>query len=58
MNISPVEIEVQFISATRHDDKTDRSLGRGEFLELMVRMANIKFRQVCNELVRKKLYRR
>lgn len=39
------EVEVQFISATRHDTKTDRSLCRGEMLELMVRIAHIKKRQ-------------
>ena len=55
--INPVEIEIQFISATRHDEKNDRSLGRGEFLELIVRIANIKYRQVCKDLLRNKMAR-
>lgn len=44
LHVKPAEIEVQFISATRHDQKTDRSLCRGEFLELIVRMAHVKYR--------------
>ena len=44
------ELEVQFISATRHDTKSDRSLCRGEMLELMVRVAHIKKRQAKERL--------
>lgn len=44
--IKPAELEIQFISATRNDDKTGRSLCRGEMLELMVRISQIKYRQI------------
>ena len=39
------EIEIQFISATRNDDKTIRSLCRGELLELMLRFSYIHERK-------------
>ena len=43
-NITVAELEVQFISATRHDSKAGRALCRGEMLELMVRISHIKHR--------------
>lgn len=45
-NMKQVELEVQFISATRNDDKSGRSLCRGEMLELMVRISHMKYRQM------------
>ena len=39
------QIEICFISATRNDSRTDRSLCRGEFLEFIIRMAQIKYKK-------------
>ena len=44
--IKIAEYEVQFISATRHDSRADRSLCRGEMLELILRIAQIIYRQL------------
>lgn len=43
--IDPAQIEVAFISATREDSSADRSLSRGEFLEMIIRMSYIKRNQ-------------
>lgn len=42
--LKAAEIEVQFISATRHDSKFGRALCRGEMLELLVRIVHIRYR--------------
>lgn len=44
-SIEPAQLEIAYLSATRHDSKANRSLCRGEFLELVVRLAHIKFRK-------------
>lgn len=40
--IDPAQIEIAFISATRDDSPADRSLSRGEFFEMVIRMAYLK----------------
>lgn len=54
MFVKPAEIEVQFISATRHDTKNDRALCRGEFLEILIRLAHIKSRQIDKNKIPRK----
>lgn len=45
-NLMAAELEIQYISATRSDDRNRRSLCRGEMLELMLRISNIKYRKL------------
>ena len=43
LQIDIAKIDIAFISSTRNDTKTDRSLCRGEFYDMIVRMANIEY---------------
>lgn len=55
INIDPKQIEVAFISATRNDQKNDKSLCRGEFLEMIIRIAHIRFRKQFEKTPRKSM---
>ena len=43
--IKPGSLTLAFVSATRHDEGKIKSLGRGEFLEILLRIAHLRYRQ-------------
>lgn len=42
----PNQVELAFLSATRNDSKTDRSMCRGEYMDMILRLAHIRFRKI------------
>lgn len=43
--IKPGSLHLAFVSSTRHDEGKIKSLGRGEFLEILLRIAHLRYRQ-------------
>ena len=51
-SFDPNQTELAFMSATRSDSKTNRSMCRGEFMDFILRLAHIQFRKIQGKILR------